>query len=191
MIRWHALMRWQNGPMATNCNLKDTSSIPKKRRKSTKPKPYKSLSPESFDYSILNHIPYECEGYLSTAIYIPCPFSDPEWCSLNFLVCINLLWSHVYESSLLLTRSKKEADPPLTWILSDPIRRDFFWPKGKKTEKFDVFRGNFPNSNPNHKWLTRLKPQKTDLTQPWSKIFDPDPSLAYRFHLIVTNICPK
>jgi len=35
-------------------------------------------------------------------------------------------------------------------------------------EKIDVFRGNFPNSNPNHKWLTR----------PRSKNFDPDPSLS-------------
>jgi len=34
-------------------------------------------------------------------------------------------------------------------------------------EKFDVFRGNFPNSDPNHKWLTR----------PGSKNFDLDPSL--------------
>jgi len=44
----------------------------------------------------------------------------------------------------------------------------FFDPKGKKIEKFDVFRGNFPNSNPNQKWLT----------PPRSKIFDPDPSLV-------------
>jgi len=31
-------------------------------------------------------------------------------------------------------------------------------------EKFDVFGGNFPNSNPNHKGLTRPKPQKIDPT---------------------------
>jgi len=53
--------------------------------------------------------------------------------------------------------------------MADPTRVKNFWPEGKKIEKFDVFRGNFPNSNPNHKWLTR----------PGSKIFDPDPSLKF------------
>jgi len=43
----------------------------------------------------------------------------------------------------------------------------FFDPKGK-IEKFDVFRGNFPNSNPNHKWLT----------EPGSKKFFLDPLLG-------------
>jgi len=56
------------------------------------------------------------------------------------------------------------------------------WPKAifltrrEKIEKFDVFRGNFRNSNPNHKWLTW--PYPTRATKNWSKIFDPDPSLA-------------
>jgi len=39
------------------------------------------------------------------------------------------------------------------------------------------FWGNFPNSNPNHKWLTRPDPSHKKLTRPGSKIFDPDPSL--------------
>jgi len=39
--------------------------------------------------------------------------------------------------------------------------------KGKKIEKFGIFRQNFQNPNPNHKWLTR----------PRSKIVVPDPSL--------------
>jgi len=34
----------------------------------------------------------------------------------------------------------------------------FFGPEGKKIEKFDVFRGNFPNPNPNHRWLAGPKP---------------------------------
>jgi len=34
----------------------------------------------------------------------------------------------------------------------------FFWPEVKKIDKFDIFRGNFPNPNPNHKWLTRPNP---------------------------------
>jgi len=37
--------------------------------------------------------------------------------------------------------------------------------KGKKNEKSDFIRGNFPNSDPNHKWLTRPEPQKIDPTQ--------------------------
>jgi len=36
----------------------------------------------------------------------------------------------------------------------DPTRAE------AKIEKFDVFRGNFPNSNPNHKWLTRPDPTR-------------------------------
>jgi len=30
--------------------------------------------------------------------------------------------------------------------------------QGKKFEKFDAFRGNFPSLKPNHKWLTRPDP---------------------------------
>jgi len=41
----------------------------------------------------------------------------------------------------------------------------FFWPKGNKIEKFDVFGGNYPNSNPNHKWLTRPDQGQKFLTQ--------------------------
>jgi len=49
----------------------------------------------------------------------------------------------------------------------------------EKIEKFDVFWRNFPNSSPNHKWLTQPEPQKIDPTRPRSKIFDPDPSLVH------------
>jgi len=48
-----------------------------------------------------------------------------------------------------------------------PYPKRFFLTRREKIEKFDIFRGNFPNSNPNHKWLAR----------PGSKIFDLDPSL--------------
>jgi len=50
----------------------------------------------------------------------------------------------------------------------DP-KRFFFNPKGKNWTIWRFLGGNFPNSNPNHKWLTR----------PGSKIFDPDPSLEW------------
>jgi len=53
-----------------------------------------------------------------------------------------------------------------TRVLSDLTRSKFFWPEGKKMEKFDIFRGNFPNSNPNHKWLTRPNPSHKKLTRP-------------------------
>jgi len=78
-----------------------------------------------------------------------------------------------------------------TRVLSDRIQRYFFWPEGKKMEKFDVFRGNFPNSNPNHKWLTRTNPSHKKLTRPGSKILDLDPSLvgalilSFNFQLFV------
>jgi len=54
-----------------------------------------------------------------------------------------------------------------------------FLTQSKKIEKFDIFTGNFPNSNPNHKWLTRPELQKIDPIWPGSKFFDPDPSLSY------------
>jgi len=70
--------------------------------------------------------------------------------------------SDLTRPKLLLTCCKKEADHALTQVLFDLTQRE-------KIEKFDVFRGNFPNPNPNYRWLTRL--------DPGSKIFDPDPSL--------------
>jgi len=42
----------------------------------------------------------------------------------------------------------------------------FFLTQREKIEKFDIFRGNFPISNPNRKWLTRPEPQKIDPTRP-------------------------
>jgi len=47
------------------------------------------------------------------------------------------------DQSLLLTRSKEEADPPLTQVLFDPTQRYFFLTRKEKIEKFDIFRGNF------------------------------------------------
>jgi len=52
----------------------------------------------------------------------------------------------------------------------------------EKIEKFDIFRGNFPNSNPNHRWLTQSDPSHKKfkkLTRPGSKNFNPDPSLQF------------
>jgi len=54
---------------------------------------------------------------------------------------------------------------PLVEMGPDLTRSNFFWSEGKKIEKFDVFRGNFPNSYLNHKWLTRPEPQKIDPTR--------------------------
>jgi len=48
--------------------------------------------------------------------------------------------------------------PTRLWPEYFPTQRDFFWPEGQKIEKIDIFWGNFPNSNPNHKWLTRPDP---------------------------------
>jgi len=84
-----------------------------------------------------------------------------------------------------------EMDPDLT--------RTYFWPPVNKmltrlwpgyfltqpekiflprVEKFDIFRGNFPNLYPNQRWLTRPEQQKFDPSQPGLKNFDPDPSLC-------------
>jgi len=61
------------------------------------------------------------------------------------------------------------ADPTRAYFWPNP--KIFFWPDGEKIEKFDVFRGNFPNPNLNHRWLTQPNP---------SKKIDPDPSLRWR-----------
>jgi len=42
---------------------------------------------------------------------------------------------------------------------------EIFFDTKDKIEKFDVFRGNCRNSNPNHKWLTRPEPQKIKPTR--------------------------
>jgi len=49
-----------------------------------------------------------------------------------------------------------------------PDLKRFFLTRRAKIDKFEIFRANYSNSNPNHKLLTR----------PGLKIFDPDPSLV-------------
>jgi len=56
--------------------------------------------------------------------------------------------------------------PTRLWPRYFPTRSNFFWSEGKKIEKFDIFRGNFLNSNPNHKWLTPPDPRHKKLTRP-------------------------
>jgi len=51
------------------------------------------------------------------------------------------------------------------YFLTRPDPKRFFWSKGKKIENFDIFRGNFTNSNPSHKWLTRPDPGQKFLTR--------------------------
>jgi len=47
------------------------------------------------------------------------------------------------DTSLLLTCSKYEANPPLTRVLSDPIWRDFFDPKEEKIKNLTFWREIF------------------------------------------------
>jgi len=46
----------------------------------------------------------------------------------------------------------------------------YFFIKRGKIEKFDIFRGNFPNPNPNQRWLTQPNPSNKN----WLKLFDSD-----------------
>jgi len=68
----------------------------------------------------------------------------------------------------------------------DPKR--FFLTWREKIEIFYIFRGNFPNSNPNHKWLT---------WHDWVKKFWPEPIttivgfLIYVFTFLMTWITHK
>jgi len=108
-----------------------------------------------------------------------------------------LLSSHfpLFKKDLLIlylwaryTHSSRDGPCP------DPIRA-YFWPavnkmltrlwpryfstrpeeifliRREKIKKFDIFRGNFPNSNTNHKWLTRLDPGQKCLT--WTHHYTP------------------
>jgi len=71
-----------------------------------------------------------------------------------------------------LIRGRTAFDLGTFW--PDPKR--FFLLEGKKMEKIDIFKGNFPN--PNHRWLTQPDLSHKKLTQPGAKNFDPDPSLG-------------
>jgi len=55
----------------------------------------------------------------------------------------------------------------------------FFWPEGKKIEKFDIFRGNFSKPKLKLAEPTRPEPSNKKLTRtnPGSTLFDPDPSV--------------
>jgi len=67
-----------------------------------------------------------------------------------------------------------------------PDQTRFFLTQREKIQTFDIFRGNFPNLNPNHIGLIRPNPNHKKLTQPGSKKFDLDPSLVTR----VSNRAP-
>jgi len=87
-------------------------------------------------------------------------------CSLKFKVFVSIwkIWKVQSTSHLvyfIISAGSNTLINNLTWP------QEIFLPQIEKIVKFDVFRGNFPNSNPNHKWLTR----------PGSKNFYPDPSL--------------
>jgi len=83
--------------------------------------------------------------------------------------------------TLFLTRNKIRGWPALDRVPFDPTRRDFFWSsEGKKIEKFDVFRGNFPNTN--HRWLTR--PDLARATKNW-----PYPTRSHHYVYIQTFVC--
>jgi len=53
----------------------------------------------------------------------------------------------------------------LTRLWPDPMT--FFLPKWQKIEKFGIFRGKFPNPNPNQRWLTQ--PNLTQVKKFWSR----------------------
>jgi len=52
----------------------------------------------------------------------------------------------------------------LTRVLFDPTQRDFLTQR-EKMEKVGIFRGNFPNHDPNQRWLTQPEQQKIDQTR--------------------------
>jgi len=71
---------------------------------------------------------------------LPCQWATPIWFSKNWLVWRDGPWPN---PSIILIRSKEDANLSLTLVLFDP--------KGKKIEIFVALRENFPN--PNQRWL--------------------------------------
>jgi len=61
------------------------------------------------------------------------------------------------------------------YFLTQP--EEIFLTRREKIEKFNIFRGNFPNPNPNHRWLTQPRLLKVDPTRNRTKNFDLDTSL--------------
>jgi len=94
-------------------------------------------------------------------------------------------WSYPTRAYFWPTVNKRPTCLWLRYFLTQPKEIFFIW--REKIEKFDIFRGNFPNPNPNYKWLTRPDPVRATknctgpkyqkYTRPGSKIFDPDPPL--------------
>jgi len=77
------------------------------------------------------------------------------------------------DPSLLLTRSKKEADPALTRILSDLTRSNFFYPKGRKLKNLtflgDIFEIQTHTTNgwPDPTRATKIWPDLTRVKKFW------------------------
>jgi len=117
-------------------------------------------------------------------------FNRTEWAYLkpapskkkfekNVFCVIQTYFFHIMSKlEMVLTRPTRAYFWPvvnkgLIWLwpwyfLTRPF--EIFLTPSEKSWKFDIFRRNFPNPNPNHRWLTRPSPS-------YKKI-DPDPSLV-------------
>jgi len=87
----------------------------------------------------------------------------------------DLTWpEHTFDLQYIRGHTIFDLRVLLTWP------EDIFLTQREKIEKFWIVRENFPNPNPNQRWLTWPNPteqKKMNLTQPGSKFFDSDSSL--------------
>jgi len=92
---------------------------------------------------------------------------------LNFIFILYLIGFTCLQMGPDPTWPSENKRPTRLWpgyFLTQPRR--FFLIRREKIEKFGIFRGNFPNLDPNQRWLTQHKRPKFDPARTGSKMFD-------------------
>jgi len=104
-------------------------------------------------------LPINSKIYLFILLLCIIDWAEVRICLLRFC----LLDSTAGPSSPVGSAPRTLRGGEFDWVLFDPTWRDFVLTQREKLEKFDFFRGNFPN--PNYRWLTR--PDLTRATKKW------------------------
>jgi len=131
------------------------------------------------------HFIYRCLcEYLINLIYYKVPstftrYFASGWCKLTR----DGPWPDPTQAYFWPAINKRPTRLWLGYFLTQP-EEIFFWPEGKKMEKFDSFRGHF--LNPNLKWLSQTVPSYKKLTRTITAI---DWSVNH-FHLLFLRAPP-
>jgi len=111
----------------------------------------------------------------SNKLYLQPLTKSTSWDNLNpsFTVTLNKKMKSILLIFVFLFAIENDPDPTQAYFWPAVNKKPTcLWhgyfltrPEEKKIGKFDILGGNFPNSNPNHKWLTR--PNLTPATKNW------------------------